>query len=56
MRRWLVVLALLALTGCEDKEGSQEGAVAGPAIDVHCDGLAPRAGLGDTSVRVSCAP
>jgi hypothetical protein len=55
MRTLVLVLTLLACSSCDDREGSNEGAIAGPGISIHCDGLQPR-GIGDTSVRVNCAP
>jgi hypothetical protein len=55
MRRWGLLLILGALLGCSDDESDR--AVVGPGIEVHCAGERSRpAGIGDTDVKVTCAP
>jgi hypothetical protein len=51
----LLVLSLFVLTSCDEKNGENADGIVGPAIDVHCAGLA-RQGLGDTTVKVTCPP
>jgi hypothetical protein len=53
MRRWLVAVALLALTGCELGDQDNAGSVAGPGVDIHCAALEPR-GVGSTTTVVRC--
>jgi hypothetical protein len=54
--RWrvLLVVVVLALAGCGAGKHDNADSVAGPGVSVHCAGLEPGRGNGDTTVRVTC--
>jgi len=51
-----VLIAFLGMGCFLNACGDNRHDVAGPGIDVHCNALAPNAGNGDTSVKVTCPP